>query len=165
MKTIKIVFLLLALLLTGNAYAQMAAAKRIPPQVVVEAGLNAPIDEVWQFMNEKDNYKDMSGARTFVPQGMFAESPVKVVGHDGTARQQNISYINETRHIISFFVTKSDYLKNMWGYTFELAPKGDKKCTLSMNVFYTDGTVPDNLKKNMQQEFTHMKKYMEKKFK
>lgn len=165
MKTIKVTLFLLILLFSGKAQAQMAAAKTFSPKVAVEVTLNAPMEKVWEYLQDRDVYKKMTGARTFEIQGMYEDSPVKVVGKDGTSRKQHISAIIEPRHMVCFFVTQSDYLKNTWGYNFDVKAKNDRQCIVSMKVFNGEAPVPDALKKNMQKEFEHMKKFLEKEFK
>lgn len=166
MRTIKLTLLFFILLITSKAQAQMAAAKELPPKFKVEVTLNASVDKVWEYFQEKEVYKKMTGAKTFEIRGMYIDSPIKVVGRDGTPREQHISAIIEQRHMISFFVTKSEYLKDdTWVYNFQVKPKGENQCTVEMKVYNGYDPITEALEKNMRKEFEHMKKYLAKTFK
>lgn len=168
----KKIFLNLLLLLTVSLFgietasAQMAAAKRVAPMVERKVILNAPAEKVWEYVSEPVNYKKFSGVREFTGKERCLNEQIELVTQAGHKRNQYISFLNFDRRRICYFVTKSDYDgDNQWVYSFDVFPKGKKKCELVVGLYHGDEPLPEVFEKGITQEFDAIIAGVSKKFK
>lgn len=158
--------LILAWLAVGEVEAQMAAARRIPPAVEKKIVLNAPAQKVWDYISEPANYKKFSGVKTFTCQEKALNAKIELVTKAGSKREQHISVIDYDRFRICYFVTKSDYEGDkQWVYSFDVFPKGNKKCEFVVGVYHGFDPLPEEFQAGITEEFNDIITGVSKKFK
>lgn len=163
----RILFCLFALVWgMGNLSAQMTAAKRIPPAVEKKVVLNAPAQKVWDYVSEPGNYRKFAGIKEFSCSEKALNAKIKLVTKAGSKRDQHISVIDYDRFRICYFVTQSDYDgNNQWVYSFDVLPKGSKKCEFVVAVYHGLEPLPENFKTGITEEFNDIITGVTKKFK
>lgn len=163
----RILFCLLVLGLgMGNLAAQMVAAQRIPPAVEKKVMLNAPAQKVWDYVSEPGNYKKIAGVKEFSCNEKALNAKIRLVTKAGSKRDQHISVIDYDHFRICYFVTRSDYDgDNQWVYSFDVFPKGDKKCEFVVAVYHGLEPLPDHFKTGITEEFNNIITGVTKKFK
>ena len=158
--------LVLVYFAVGNLQAQMVAAQRIPPAVEKKVVLNAPAQKVWDYISEPANYKKFSGVKTFTCQEKALNAKIELVTKAGSKREQHISVIDYDHFRICYFVTRSDYEgERQWVYSFDIFPKGGKKCEFVVAVFHGVDPLPEEFKQGITQEFNDIITGVSKKFK
>lgn len=150
----------------GNSQAQMAAAQKIPPAVEKKVVLNAPAQKVWDYISEPENYKKFSGVKEFTCEEKALNAKISLTSKNGQKRDQNISVIDYDRFKLCYFVTKSDYDgDNQWVYSFEILPKGNKKCEFVVAIYHGFDKLSPEFEKGITEEFNDIITGVSKKFK
>lgn len=168
MKKLNFIGLCLCILLgsVSAVSAQMAAAKRVPPAVEKKVVLNAPAEKVWEYVSEPANYKKISGVKEFTCEEKALNAKIELTTKSGKSRSQYISVIDYDNYRICYFVTRSDYDgDNQWVYSFDIKPKGDKKCEFIVAIFHGFEPLPAEFDKEITQEFNDIITGVSKKFK
>lgn len=163
----KLLICLMLMLGVGvTASAQMTAAKRVAPAVEKKVVLNAPAEKVWDYVSEPANYKKLAGVKEFTCEEKALNAKIKLETKAGSKRDQYISVIDYDHFRICYFVTQSDYDgDNQWVYSFDVFPKGNKKCEFVVAVFHGDQPLPAKFKEGITQEFNDIITGVSKKFK
>lgn len=163
-KLLVCLFLMLGSVVTASA--QMAAAQRIPPAVEKKIVLNAPAEKVWDYISEPANYKKFSGVKSFTCEEKALNAKIELTTKNGKKRNQHISVIDYDRYRICYFVTRSDYDgDNQWVYSFEVLPKGNKKCEFIVAIYHGFDPLSEEFKKGITEEFNDIITGVSKKFK
>lgn len=150
----------------GKTQAQMAAATRIPPAVEKKVVLKVPAQKVWDYVSEPANYKKFAGVEAFSCEEKALNAKIDLTTKAGKKRNQYISVINYDNFRICYFVTKSDYDgDNEWVYSFEVHPKGDKKCEFVVSIYHGFDELSPEFKEGITQEFDDIITGVSKKFK
>ena len=151
----RILFCLCILMLgMGSVSAQMTRAKRIPPAVEKKVVLNAPAQKVWDYISEPANYKKFSGVKSFTCKEKALNAKIGLTTRSGKQRNQYISVIH------------SDYDgDNQWVYSFDVHPKGEKKCEFVVGVYHGFEALPEGFKTGITQEFNDIITGVSKEFK
>ena len=161
-----LVCLVVAWTAVGNARAQMAAAQRIPPAVEKKVVLNTPAQKVWDYISEPANYKKFSGVKSFTCEEKALNAKIELTTRSGKQRSQYISVIDYDHYRICYFVTHSDYDgDNQWVYSFDVRPKGEKKCEFIVGVYHGFEALPEDFKIGITGEFNDIITGVSKKFK
>ena len=149
-----------------TASAQMAAAKRVPPAVEKTVVLKAPAEKVWEYVSEPGNYKKFAGVKEFTCEEKALNAKIGLTTKSGKKRDQHISVIDYDNYRICYFVTHSDYDgDNQWVYSFDVKPKGNKKCEFIVAVFHGFDPLPEEFKEGITQEFNDIITGVSRKFK
>lgn len=158
--------LVVTLFTAGSVQAQMAAAQRIPPAVEKKVLLNASAQQVWDYISEPANYKKFAGVKEFTCEGKALNAKIELVTKAGSKRNQYISVIDYDHFRICYFVIQSDYEgDHQWVYSFEVFPKGKKKCEFVVGVYHGFDPLPEDFKTGIMQEFNDIITGVSKKFK
>lgn len=161
-----LISIVLVLLGSVAASAQMAAAKRIPPAVEKKVVLNAPAQKVWDYISEPANYKKFSGVKEFTCEEKALNAKIELTTKSGSKRSQYISVIDYDAYKICYFVTLSDYDgNNKWVYSFEVHPKGNKKCELIVAIYHGFDKLSPEFEAGITEEFNDIIAAVSRKFK
>lgn len=163
----KILLCLLVVCLGGStAFSQMTAAKRIPPAVEKKVVLNAPAQKVWDYISEPANYKKFANVKEFTCTEKALNAKIKMETKAGSKRNQHISVIDYDNFRLCYFVTRSDYDgDNQWVYSFDIFPKGNKKCEFVASIYHAGEPLSAEFEKGITQEFNDIITGLSKKFK
>lgn len=168
MKYLSTILILLSVTMftAGNIQAQMAAATRIPPAVEKKVTLKAPAQKVWDYVSEPGNYKKLSGVKEFSCEEKALNAKIELTTKADKKRSQYISVINYDNFKICYFVTRSDYSgDDEWVYSFEIHPKGDKKCEFVVSIYNGFDELSPEFREGITQEFNDIITGVTKKFK
>lgn len=162
--------ILFVILLTVGAVettqAQMAAARRVPPAVEKKVVLNAPAQKVWDYISEPANYKKFSGVEEFTCAEKALNAKIELTTKSGKKRSQYISVIDYDNYRLCYYTTKSDYAGDRnWVYSFDVHPKGDKKCEFVVAVYNGFDELEPAFKEGITAEFNDIITGVTKKFK
>lgn len=154
------------LCLSGWASAQMTAARKIPPAVEKKVVLNGTAQKVWDYISEPGNYKKFSGVKLFTCEEKALNAKIELVTKADKKRSQHISVIDYDNFKICYFVTKSDYAGDkQWVYAFEVKPKGNKKCEVTLSIYFGFDELSPEFKEGITKEFDDIVAGLKKKFK
>ena len=102
-----------------------------------------------------------SGVKSFTCKEKALNAKIGLKTRSGKQRNQYISVIDYDR-----FVTHSDYDgDNQWVYSFDVHPKGEKKCEFVVGVYHGFEALPEGFKTGITQEFNDIITGVSKEFK
>lgn len=154
MKTRIINTLLCCFMCVFALQAQMAAARKIPPAIVMNVMLNQPADSVWKYISEPDNFKEYMGFKDVkCYEGRVIDANVYITFDNGTEREQIISVLKEDTRQINFFVQNSEYLNDKWGYAFQVYPRGKNKANVELLLYVMESEKDKFSMTEMENEF------------
>lgn len=154
MKTRYVFFALLFSMVILSVNAQMAAAKKIPPAIIMNVLLNQPADTVWNYISNPEHFKEYMGFKDVkCYEGRVRDANVYITFEDGNEREQIISVLKEDDKQINFFVQKSHYMKDKWGYAYKVYPRGKNKANVELSLYVMESEIPNFKLKEMEQEF------------
>lgn len=161
-RVLMILFLLAGFCLPASA--QMGSAQRITPAVEKTFVLKAPVEKVWEYIMNPQNYVKFAGVKSYTCEEHAPEAEAKVVNKADETREQKIGYLSYEFYQLCFFVNKSPYMNGQWVYAINLKQKG-KGCEVELVANTGPDKAPEALVKAMTQEFKDMQAGLEKKFK
>ncbi|MGL5786248.1 MAG: hypothetical protein ACRCX4_05485 [Bacteroidales bacterium] len=145
--------------------AQMTAARKIPPAIIMNVMLNQPADSIWNYISEPENFNDYMGFKDVkCYEGKVLDANVYITFEDGKEREQIISVLKENDKQINFFVQKSHYLDNKWGYAFNVYPRGKNKSNFEMKLYVAESEKERFSMKDMENEFKMIIQNLKSKF-
>ena len=103
-----------------------------------------------------------SGVKSFTCKEKALNAKIGLTTRSGKQRNQYISVIDYDRFRICYFVTHSD---NQWVYSFDVHPKGEKKCEFVVGVYHGFEALPEGFKTGITQEFNDIITGVSKEFK
>ena len=121
---------------------------------------------MWDYISEPANYKKFSGVKSFTCKEKALNAKIGLTTRSGKQRNQYISVIDYDRFRICYFVTHSAYDgDNQWVYSFDVHPKGEKKCEFVVGVYHGFEALPEGFKTGITQEFNDIITGVSKEFK
>lgn len=161
------IFYILALLFVccSTTSAQMAAARKIPPAITMNVLLNQPADVVWKYLSNPEDFKEYMGFKDVkCYEGRVRDANVYITFEDGKEREQTISVLNDETMQINFFVQKSHYLDDKWGYAFRVYPRGKNKSNVELLLYVMESEREKFSMQEMEDEFKLIVKNLKSKF-
>lgn len=131
--------IIIILLFTGlTGYSQMAPAVKMPPDLEENVKINAPAQEVWDYLMNFDNIQEFGSEIIAVSETMGQERGAMrfLTYKNGSKRTEEIAIIASDKKQLGIKVLSLDDIYSQKFYYFVVAPMRGSKCVVTMESYY-----------------------------